>query len=194
MGLNCVCVFYCNSSEQAITDQFRYDQQPFFFKRVWRQPSALFFFTVPNTSWLQIESSAWVGLATALLNGQACPPADHVDGQTLNLQNQFPMTYSINSWSSQIHRWSLYCIPLASKNKSQCKKYLEPWNKCPHQTWCGFPAQVTTAIIFNVRLFNEAFKRVLTSRRAGQKAVTTPAAGTYCTTAKSKVCFISLMQ
>lgn len=32
-----------------------------------------------------------------------------------------------------------------------------------------FPAQVTTAIIFNVMVSNEAFKGVLTARRAATK-------------------------
>lgn len=84
-------------------------------------------------------------------------------------------TYSPNRRSCKIHLQR--CIPLAGRETSQLK-IASPLTliSAADVMWVFFPpTQVTTAIIFNVEVLNEALRRALTARQTAWSCVTPPA-------------------
>lgn len=67
-----------------------------------------------------------------------------------------------------------FWIPLASRKTFQFKNNFDTNVDVCSRRGVVPPAQVTTAIIFNVAVFNEALKRVLTAQKAAGRAATTP--------------------
>lgn len=121
-----------------------------------------------------------------MLSRQVSPPAVHVWGhrgsswslyfsKELILFWDTPMQTSPVLKSKQMELWNPLQRPLYPiSQQSQCKNsFTTNINLC-NRRHVVFSAQVTTAIIFNVEVFNEALRRVLTARRTAWSAVTVP--------------------